>query len=256
MLDLRTLAPGQISKITGEPWCTACQQRWARCVSCRQTRPVRGGTTSEPLCATCLRPDPAFWRNCPGCGQAGRIHRAAAPAAVDRRVRDLLGDEAGEIRPELQALYQALAGQNARTPRLSWLAGAPSRQILQSLGTAKPSPTTCSTGCPPASRSSICAASWSPSGRWRRVMSRWPGWSDGSPRPSRPPRPRRAATAAPLRHLASAPAAPPPHQREETTHNQAVAVRQHVRAATVLLDWLNARNLNLVTAGKETSRTG
>jgi hypothetical protein len=33
----------------------------------------------------------------------------------------------------------------------------------------------------------------------------------------------------------------------ETTHNQLVTVRQHVRAATVLLDWLNARNLTLVT---------
>ncbi len=65
------LAPGEISRVTGEPWCTACQQRWARCVSCGQTRPIRGGTNSRPLCSTCLRPDPAFWHNCPGCGQAG-----------------------------------------------------------------------------------------------------------------------------------------------------------------------------------------
>jgi hypothetical protein len=34
----------------------------------------------------------------------------------------------------------------------------------------------------------------------------------------------------------------------DTTHNQLVAVRQRVRAATVLLDWLTARDLTLETA--------
>jgi hypothetical protein len=36
----------------------------------------------------------------------------------------------------------------------------------------------------------------------------------------------------------------------ETTHNQLVAVRQHVRGAIVLLDWLTARGLTLATCGQ------
>jgi hypothetical protein len=36
----------------------------------------------------------------------------------------------------------------------------------------------------------------------------------------------------------------------ETTHNQLVCVRQHVRAAIVLLDWLAARGLTLATCGQ------
>ena len=34
---------------------------------------------------------------------------------------------------------------------------------------------------------------------------------------------------------------------QDTTHNQTVALRQHVRAATVLLDWLRERGLTLAT---------
>ena len=37
---------------------------------------------------------------------------------------------------------------------------------------------------------------------------------------------------------------------EETTHNQLVAVRQHVRAAIVVLDWLTIRGLTLGTCGQ------
>jgi hypothetical protein len=36
----------------------------------------------------------------------------------------------------------------------------------------------------------------------------------------------------------------------ETTHNQLTAVRRHVRAAIVLLDWLTARGLTLTTCGQ------
>ena len=36
----------------------------------------------------------------------------------------------------------------------------------------------------------------------------------------------------------------------ETTHNQLVCVRRHVRAAIVLLDWLTARGLTLATCGQ------
>jgi hypothetical protein len=66
-------APCCISLATGQPWCEACRQRWARCAGCGQDRPVRGGTLGQPLCAACTRDDPGFWRSCPDCGQPGLI---------------------------------------------------------------------------------------------------------------------------------------------------------------------------------------
>jgi hypothetical protein len=103
-------APCVISEATGKPWCTACKQRRARCSRCGKAGQIRGGTKAEPLCATCTRPDPGFWTSCPNCGEPGRIHASrCARCALGRRLRDLLSDETGGIRPELQALYQALA---------------------------------------------------------------------------------------------------------------------------------------------------
>ena len=119
------------------------------------------------------RPDPAFWHNCPGCGQTGRLHQGrCARCAVDRRLRDLLGDASGEIRPELRALYQALTGTERPDTVVSWLGKSAGPRPCATSEPGSPSPTSYLTGCPPASRSSICAASWSPSGHYRRVMSR------------------------------------------------------------------------------------
>ena len=243
------LAPGEISKVTGEPWCTACQQRWARCVSCRQTRPVRGGTTSEPLCSTCLRPDPAFWRNCPGCGQAGRLHQGrCARCILDRRVRDLLGDAAGEIRPELQALYQALTGTERPDTAASWLARGAVPSVLQNLGTAKPITHDLLDGLPAGKpvehlRSVLVSiGTLAPRDEQMTRLERWVSATiSGRPDPDEQQLLHRYATWHLLRRLRRRTSG------EETTHNQLVAVRQHVRAATVLLDWLNARNLTLVT---------
>ncbi len=99
-----------LSKTTSEPWCDACKQRWARCSGCGKSARVRGGTRSEPLCGACARPDPGFWHSCPGCGQPGRMIQAGrcARCSVDRRLRELLGDQAGRILPQFHALYQAL----------------------------------------------------------------------------------------------------------------------------------------------------
>jgi hypothetical protein len=108
-------------------------------VSCGQNRPIRGGTTSESLCSSCLRPDPTFWHNCPGCGQTGRLRKGrCARCILDQRAHDLVGDAGGEIRPELRALYQALTGTERPDTVVSWL-GKKRRPIgLRDLGTGKP----------------------------------------------------------------------------------------------------------------------
>lgn len=81
-----------LSKTTGQPWCDACKQRWARCSRCGNHAQVRGGTKTEPLCGACTRTGPGFWRSCPGCGQPGRINAGrCARCTADRRLRELLG---------------------------------------------------------------------------------------------------------------------------------------------------------------------
>lgn len=90
-------APCAISQTTSEPWCTACKQRRARCAGCGWVDRVRGGTKTEPLCATCTRPDPDFWTSCPTCGETGRIH------------------------PHLAALYRALPSAERPGTVAAWL---------------------------------------------------------------------------------------------------------------------------------------
>jgi hypothetical protein len=92
--------PCHISKATGEPWCERCRHRWARCTACGEQRPVRGGTLTTPLCATCTRPEPGFWRSCPDCGEPGRInHTRCARCTIQQKLRDLLSDETADIPP-------------------------------------------------------------------------------------------------------------------------------------------------------------
>lgn len=127
-------APCLISKATGKPWCRACKKRWIRCVRCGQTGPIRGGTPGEPLCAACTRPDPGFWRSCPDCGQPGRIHASrCARCAAEQRLRGLLGDQDGQIRPQLLAFYHALTGTDRPATTAAWLARSAAPAIIRGL---------------------------------------------------------------------------------------------------------------------------
>lgn len=132
-------APCVISKTTGKPWCRACKQRWVRCVGCGQVQPVRGGTVDEPLCSTCTRPDPDFWHSCPDCGRPGQIHaRRCARCTVQQRLRDLFSDGNGAIRPELQALYQALTAAERPNTVTAWLDRSTAPAALSALEAGKP----------------------------------------------------------------------------------------------------------------------
>jgi len=117
-----SLAPCEITRATGEPWCRACQKRWARCDGCGEVRPVRGGVTGRPLCATCTRPDPSFWKRCPTCDDATKLTDGPCVRCVLRqRLQELLGGDDGTVRPELQALYDNLAAAERPATALRWL---------------------------------------------------------------------------------------------------------------------------------------
>lgn len=238
-----------ISKTTGQPWCEACGQRWARCTGCGELRPVRGGTLTEPLCATCTRPDPGFWRSCTHCGQPGRIHNGrCARCTVQQRLRELLGDNDGEIRPELQALYHSLATTDRPSTVAAWLdkSAAPTilrgleagkqitHQVLDDLPASKPTEHL---------RSVLVAIGTLPPRD--EQMTRLERWITrtiaGRTDPDEQQLLHRYAVWHLLRRLRRR------TEATETTHNQLVAVRQHVRGATALLDWLTAHNLTLAT---------
>ncbi len=242
-------APCVISKASGEPWCRAYKQRWIRCSGCGQVAPIRGGTLDEPLCSTCTRPDPGFWRSCPNCGQPGRIHTGrCARCTVEQRLRDLLSNDEGEIRPELQALYQTLAGADRPDTVAAWLdkSAAPAilrdldegtqltHQVLDQLPTGKPvehlRSVLVATGTLPPRDEQMARLERSVTGAIaervdpdeQQLLHRYAHWH----------------VLRRLRHRLGG---------ADTTHGQIVAAQRNVTAATVVLDWLTTRGLTLAT---------
>lgn len=131
-------APGVISKATGKPWCHACGRRRARCTDCGLVRPVRGGTRSKPLCATCTQPDPTFWRTCPGCGEH-TVHqrRSCSRCTLRHRLHQLLRDDTGKIHPKLRGLHDHLAQHERPDTVLVWLNKRGSSEILAELAAGR-----------------------------------------------------------------------------------------------------------------------
>jgi len=244
-------APCWTAKATGEPWCQACQQRWARCSGCGEVQPVRGGTRTEPRCARCTRPDPWFWRTCPTCGQTARLHRSGpcTRCVVDRRLRELLTDDAGHVRPELQPLYRNLASTEQPGTVLRWLDKSTATAILGELGTGTRPLTHAALDELPASKPLthlravlVATGALPPRDEQMARLERWTARAiAGRDDPAQQQLLHRYAVWHLLRRLRRR------TDGTDTTHNQLVAVRQHVRAATVLLDWLTAHGLTLAT---------
>lgn len=242
--------PCLISETTGEPWCRTCRRRWAACTGCGDVAQVRGGTVEAPLCATCTRPDASFWRSCTSCGQPGRIHAGrCARCSVDERLHELLGDADGAIAPQHQALYAALATTKRPATVAAWLdkSGAPAilralhagdrltHEALDAMGETKPvehlRAVLVAVGTLEARDEQMA--------RLERFVARTiAGRSD----PEEQQLLHRYATWHLLRRLRRRIA------RTGTTYSQISTVRQHMRAALVLLDWLSEHELTLATA--------
>jgi hypothetical protein len=122
----------------GRPLCPNClitdPANQEPCVGCGQVQPVRGGTCIQPLCAKCTQPDPSFWRTCPTCGQTAQLRSGRCTrCVVDGRLRELLGDQHGQIRPELAALHCSLASAERPDTVLRWLDRPTGPAILREL---------------------------------------------------------------------------------------------------------------------------
>lgn len=244
-------APCVISQATGKPWCQACRQRWIRCSGCGEDAPIRGGTLDEPLCATCARPDTEFWQSCPGCGQPRRIHaRRCARCNLQQRLRELLSNDTAEIRPELQALYDALAGARRPDTVVAWLDKSTAPTILREL-TGQPLTHTALDALPAGKavehlRSILVAIGTLPPRD--EQMARLERWITSVVADRCDPDERqilhRYALWHVLRRLRGR------LKGAGTTHEQVVAAQRVIKAARNLLDWLTDHQLTLATAGQ------
>jgi hypothetical protein len=241
-----------ISAATGQPWCQGCQQRRIHCSGCGEIRPLRGGTIDAPLCAACTRTEPGFWHTCPGCGEPGRIYatRRCARCTVDQRLRELLADQHGHIRPDLQNLYQALSKVENPDTVDRWLRSSAAPAILRSLapGDDTLSHATLDT-LPPSKpldhlRSVLVSTGTLP--HRDEHMARLRRWTTEIVATRIDPDERgmlqRYATWHVIRRLR--------HRAgdHDITHEQALAAQIVIRGAVALLDWLHHRGHTLATA--------
>lgn len=246
-------APCEISRATGAPWCNACQQRWARCSGCGQVRPVRGGSLDEPLCATCTRPDPSFWKTCPSCGEIAKLRGdPCARCSLVQRLRELLADSDGTIRPELQALYDNLASVARPTSVLGWLHKNSASAVLGDLGAGKRPLTHEALDELPASKPirhlrAMLVATGALPARDEQLV-RLEHWITRTIAEHADPDERRLLHRYAVWHLVR-------RLRRRTagtdvTYNQTVNVQSHLRGAIALLDWLRDRDLTLASCGQ------
>jgi hypothetical protein len=244
--------PCEISKATGEPCCRACRQRRARCASCGKVRPVKGGSSDRPLCATCTRPEPSFWKSCPTCGEHRLTEGPCSRCGLRERLRQLLGDGTGTVRPELVGLYDNLAAADRPAGVLRWLGRSGTGTVLAGLGSGR-----LALGhdtldqLPPAKpvehlRAVLVATGALPARD--EQMARLERWAAATIASRADPDERhilqRYAVWHMLRRLRRR------NKGGATTSGQAATVKANLRAAMELLDWLTVRGATLASAGQ------
>jgi hypothetical protein len=243
-------APCEVSKATGEPWCRACQKRWARCARCGQVRPVRAGSSEGPLCSACTRSDPSFWKRCPGCGEAAKlVDGPCRRCALREQLRRLLGGADGAVRPDLEPLYENLATTGRPGTVLGWLNKSQTSAVLEALGSGRVALSHTALDELPAAKPvehlrAVLVATGALPGRDEQ-MARLERWVAASVAAREDPEERqllqRYGMWNLLRRLRRR------HNGSETTYGQAVTVKRRLRAATALLDWLRGHGLDLST---------
>lgn len=245
--------PAVISKATGKPWCRACGQRRARCTRCGNVRPIRGGTRTAPLCATCTRPDGSFWHHCPGCAEPmAHRRRRCTRCTLHRRLDELLRDHTGAIHPQLRALHEHLADHDRPDTVLAWLnkdtaaailaelaAGtrALTHDVLDELPDGKPlrhlrAMLVATAALPPRDEHLSRLEQWisatiaeCDTTEQRALLHRYAVWH--------------------LLHRLRR-----RNNGRHATHGQTASIQQHVRAAITVLDWLTSQQLELATASQ------
>jgi len=243
-----TSAPCGVSRLTGRPWCVTCQQRRARCTGCGHLKPIWSGTPDEPFCNTCTTP--AYRRDCRVCATTEPIRTGQCPdCRLDRRLRELLAGPDGVIHPALRPLREALAATQPPETALRWLAKDLVSTLLGDVAAGRRQLTHAEFDGLPSSlalehlRSVLVATGTLPPrdeqmARLERLLDEL---LSARTDPEQRQLLHRYAVWHLLRRLRRRVA------DADTTREQLAVVRQRVRAAVVLLDWLAGRHLTLTT---------
>jgi hypothetical protein len=238
----------EISKATGQPWCTACQKRCSRCVKCGQIRPIRSGTLQAPVCTECTDSGHLEVKRCRGCGQGGRlVDRACARCTLRERLNALFSNGDGVIAPVLKPLYDTLAAAPRPTTAAAWISRETVAELLGDLGLGRRelSHAVLDEMAPNKQVEhlrSILVATGALSNRdehmirLERAVRRL---VESRQEPAERELLNRYVTWHLLRRLRTR------NHGRETTHAQTTGTRQHVRAAITFLDFLNARGHTL-----------
>ena len=124
-----------ISRITGQPWCPACQHRQAACSACGRLAAIASGTLAEPLCADCA-PSPA-WAGCPACSHPGHPRPGqCARCLIGQRLDEVMGS-AGSLPPGLQALRYEIATAEHPVTAMRWLTKPAIAPVLSDLASGR-----------------------------------------------------------------------------------------------------------------------
>lgn len=245
-------APAEISRLTGRPCCRACQQRRARCAGCGHVRPVRGGTSTDPLCGSCTRPD-AHWHACPGCGQHTQLRsRRCARCTLRQKLGHLLLDDTGRIHPRLQALHDNLAGHERPDTVLAWVNKETTSAVVRELATGQRALTHTALDKLPDTKPLrhlravlVATGALAPRDEYLARLERWitTTIADHADPEQRALLHRYAVWHA-LHRLRRR------NNGRPATHSQIVGIQQQVKAAITLLDWLTTCHLDLASAGQ------
>ena len=245
-------APGSISQLTGQACCHACLQRRARCSGCGNVRLVRSGTRTQPLYGSCTRPG-AHWHVRPGCGEHTQHRsRRCARCTLQRRLGELLGNDAGQIAPQLQVLHEHLANHERPGTVLVWLNKDTASAIVRELATGKRALTHAgldelTDSKPLRHLRSVLVATGALAPRDEHLI-RLEHWITTTLADRADPEQRallhRYALWHALHRLRRR------NNGEHATLGQRVAVQRNIRAAITLLDWLAARGIDLARAGQ------
>ena len=124
--------PCGTSRITGRPWCPACQRRTAQCCSCGRTAPIISGTLTQPRCEDCTTR--AVWHDCPTCSDPSYPHPGqCGRCLINQRLNEILGPPSASLHPGLQALRHNIATAEHPITAMRWLKKKPVAPVLADL---------------------------------------------------------------------------------------------------------------------------
>lgn len=242
----------ETSRLTGQPWCRACQKRRFPCTGCGRVRLVRSGTLAAPRCGPCTDTGPSLLKACPACGEASKLVEGPCErCGIAQRLDEVLTGASGQIMAPLVKLRDSMLEVRPETT-LEWLRKPAVSGMLADLGSGRLALShdaldALALGKPVEHLRSVLVSTGALPARDEHMvrLERWVADTVAS-RPGAEEQQllRRYALWHLVRRLRRR------HRGADTTYGQFVTVKRHVRGAMNLLDWLRAGQLTLANAGQ------